>query len=80
MRSGGYNATFNNVIGNGRVDIIIARAADSTGATGTGLLGAILFDAIAPGTSTLGLSGSATGPGGIAMGLQFRSATVTIQP
>ena len=51
MRSGGSNATFTNQIGNGRVDITIVRSADSTGATGTGLLGAVLFDAIAPGTS-----------------------------
>ena len=80
MRSGGYNATFNSQIGSGRVDIVIIRAADSTGATGTGLLGAVMFDAIAPGTSTLAVSGTATGPGGTAMGLQFRPVTVTIQP
>jgi len=80
MRSGGSNATFNNQIGNGRIDIVIIRAADSTGATGTGLLGAVMFDAIAPGTSTIGLSGTATGPGGTAMGLSFRPVTVTIQP
>jgi cohesin domain-containing protein len=80
MRTGGYNATFNNQIGNGRVDIVIIRAADSTGATGTGLLGAVMFDAIAAGTTTLGISGTATGPGGTAMGLQFRPVTVTIQP
>jgi general secretion pathway protein D len=80
MRSGGYSATFNSQIGNGRVDIVIIRAADSTGATGTGLLGAVMFDAIAPGTSTIGLSGTATGPGGTAMGLVFRPVTVTIQP
>jgi general secretion pathway protein D len=80
MRSGGYNATFNNQIGNGRIDIVIIRAADSTGATGTGLLGAVMFDAIAPGTSTIGLSGTATGPGGTAMGLSFRPVTVAIQP
>ena len=80
MRSGGYSATFNSQIGNGRVDIVIIRAADSTGATGTGLLGAVMFDAIAPGTSTIGLSGTATGPGGTAMGLAFRPVTVTIQP
>ena len=80
MRSGGYAATFNSQIGTGRVDIVIIRAADSTGATGTGLLGAVMFDAIAPGTSTIGLNGTATGPGGTAMGLQFRPVTVTIQP
>jgi general secretion pathway protein D len=80
MRSGGYSATFNSQIGNGRVDIVIIRAADSTGATGTGLLGAVMFDAIGQGTSTIGLSGTATGPGGTAMGLVFRPVTVTIQP
>jgi hypothetical protein len=80
MRSGGYSATFNSQIGNGRIDIVIIRSADSTGATGTGLLGAVMFDAIAPGSSTIGLSGTATGPGGTAMGLVFRPATVAIQP
>ena len=33
-----------------RIDITIARAADATGASGTGLLAAMLFDAIAPGS------------------------------
>jgi general secretion pathway protein D len=80
MRSGGSNATFTSQSGNGRVDITIVRSADATGATGTGLLGAVQFDAIAPGTSTFGLSGTATGPGGTPMGLQFRPVTITIQP
>jgi hypothetical protein len=71
MRSGGYNATFNNQIGNGRIDIVIVRAADSTGATGTGLLGAVMFDAIARNIDDW-LDGTATGPGGTAMGLVFR--------
>jgi hypothetical protein len=61
------------------VERTIARAADATGATGTGLLGAILFDAVAPGTATLTLSGVASGPGGTAMGLQFRPVTITVQ-
>jgi len=51
-----------------------------TGATGTGLLGAVLFEAVAPGAAVLSLSGSATGPGGTPMGLQFRPVGVTIQP
>ena len=80
MRSGGANATFTQQVGPGRVDITILRSADAVGATGTGLLGAILFDAVAPGTSTLSLTGVATGPGGTAMGGLFRSATVNIQP
>ena len=51
-----------------RVDITIARAADATGASGTGLLAAVLFDAVAPGRVTLTLSGTGTGPGGTPMG------------
>ena len=55
------------------------RGADATGASGTGVLAAILFDAIAPGPVTMTLSGSATGPGGAAMGLRFTPVTVTVQ-
>jgi hypothetical protein len=79
MRTGGANATFVSNPGNGRVDITITRAADATGASGTGLLGAVQFDAIAPGTATLVVSGAATGPAGAPMGLQFRPVTVTVQ-
>jgi general secretion pathway protein D len=80
MRSGGASAAFTQQTAPGRVDITIARAADATGATGTGLLGAVLFDAVAPGTATLAISGTGTGPGGTSMGLQFRPVTVTVQP
>ena len=45
MRSGGANATFTQQAAPGRVDITITRGADATGASGTGLLGAMLFDA-----------------------------------
>jgi hypothetical protein len=79
MRSGATNAAFTQQVSPGRVDITITRPADSTGASGTGLLGAVLFDAVAPGITTLTLSGSATGPGGTAMGLQFRSVSITVQ-
>src|SRR5215471_940674 len=65
LRSGGVHITF-------------SRSADATGVSGTGLLAAILFDAVAPGTATLSISGSATGPGNTAMGLQFRPVTVTV--
>ena len=51
-----------------RIDITLSRGADATGASGTGLLAAVLFDAIAPGAATLTLSGTATGPGGTADG------------
>lgn len=79
MRSGGANAAFTQQTSPGRIDITITRSADATGATGTGLLAAVLFDAIAPGSAALTLSGTATGPGGTAMGLQFRPVTINIQ-
>ena len=79
MRSGGANATFTQQVAPGRVDITIVRPSDSTGATGTGLLGALLIDALAPGGVALSVSGAATGPGGTPMGVQFRPVTVTIQ-
>jgi hypothetical protein len=79
LRSGGANVTFSQQVGRGRIDITISRGADLTGASGTGLLAAILFDAIAPGDVQLIVSGSATGPGGTAMGLQFRPVMVTVQ-
>jgi hypothetical protein len=79
MRSGGANATFTQQVSQGRVDITIVRASDATGATGTGLLGALLVDAVAPGSVTMTVSGAATGPGGTPMGLQFRPANVTVQ-
>ena len=80
MRSGGVNAVFTQQVGPGRVDMTITRASDATGASGTGLLGAVLFDTVAPGTSVLTMSGAATGPGGTPMGLQFKPVSVVIQP
>ncbi len=79
MRTGGAGSAFDQQVTPGRVDITITRAGDATGASGTGLLAAVLFDAVAPGTATLTLSGAATGPGGAAMGLQFRPVTVNVQ-
>jgi general secretion pathway protein D len=79
MRSGGADATFVQQVSAGRVDVTITRASDATGASGTGPLAAVIFDAVAPGTATLTISGAATGPGGAAMGLQFRPATITVQ-
>ena len=73
------DVTFTQQVNGNRVDITLARAADATGATGTGLLAAVLFDAIAPGSVTLTVSGAATGPGGAAMGLRFAPVIVNVQ-
>ena len=79
MRAGGAEATFVQQAVPGRVDITITRSSDATGATGCGLLGAVQFDALAPGSTTISLSGTGMGPGGTAMGLQFRPVTVAIR-
>jgi hypothetical protein len=80
MRSGGVAATFTQQAAPGRVDIAISRTADVTGASGTGLLGAILFDPASPGMGTLTLSGVATSAGGAPVALQFRPVPVSIEP
>jgi hypothetical protein len=79
LRAGGVPVTFSQQANGNRIDISLARGADTTGASGTGVLAAVLFDAIAPGAATLTLSGTATGPGGAAMGLRFTPVTVTVQ-
>jgi len=79
MRQGGATATFLQQQVAGRVDMTITRSADATGASGTGLLAALVFDGIEPGSTTITLSGAGTGPGGTSMGIQFRPAAVTVQ-
>ena len=79
MKTGGVITTFAQSVNAGRVDITISRAADATGAVGTGLLAALQIEPVASGTVTLTVSGSATGPGGTPMGLQFRPVTITVQ-
>lgn len=81
MRQGGVAATFAQQVdaAAGRVDLVITRAGDPLGATGSGLLAAILFEPVAAGASPLALSGAATAAGGGAPALQFASATVTVR-
>jgi general secretion pathway protein D len=79
MRTGGVDVVFTQQVNAGRVDITLTRAGDATGASGTGLLAAVLFDAVEPGATTLSLSGTATGPGGTGMGLRFTPVTVMVQ-
>jgi hypothetical protein len=79
LRAGGVPVTFSQQVNGNRIDITLSRGGDATGASGTGVLAAILFDATAPGPATLTLSGTATGPGGTAMGLRFAPVTITVQ-
>jgi general secretion pathway protein D len=81
MRQGGIAATFTSQPDPaGRVDIVITRPGDQTGAVGTGLLAAILFEPIGAGTANVTITGVGTvaGTGGAAV-LQFAPATVTVK-
>ena len=80
MRQGGTQVTFTQQVDTaaGRVDITAARVDDATGAAGTGLLAAVLFDVIGVGSVTLGMSGTAMTPGGAPLALQFTPVTVTV--
>jgi type II secretory pathway component GspD/PulD (secretin) len=73
MRSGGVNATFTQQVdaAAGRIDIAIVRAGDATGVSGTGLLAAILFDAVGGGAANLTVTGAGTGPRGTPVSLAF---------
>jgi hypothetical protein len=73
MRTGGTAATFTQQpdATNGRIDVAIVRTGDVTGVAGTGLLAALLFDAIGAGPANLAVSASATAPGGAPVPLQF---------
>jgi hypothetical protein len=81
MRQGNVSASFTPRIdvASGRVDIAITRSGDQAGATGTGLLAALLFDAIGPGNSLIQVSGVASNPEGAAVPLLFTPTTVTVR-
>ncbi len=66
MRAGGAQAAFTQQVdaASGRIDIVILRTADATGVAGTGLLAAVLLDAVGGGAANLAITGTATAPGG----------------
>jgi hypothetical protein len=81
MRQGGVTASFTPKIDNtaGRVDISIARVNDQTGASNAGLLAALLFDAIAPGSSSISVTGVASAVDGSPLQIVFSPVTVTVR-
>ena len=81
MRQGGVAPAFSSQVDekSGRVDIVITRPGDQTGASTAGLLAALLIEPVAPGTGSLSLSGSASVPGGASAPLQFLPAGVTVR-
>ena len=82
MRAGGVTATFNQQVdaNAGRLDIVIVRNSDATGVAGTGLLGAILFDAVGAGAANFNVTGSASAPGGASLPVQVSTVpAVTVR-
>ena len=63
----------------GRVDIVITRPGDQTGASSAGLLAALLIEPVAVGTGSLSVTGSASIPGGASAPLQFSPAGITVR-
>jgi hypothetical protein len=80
MRAGGVDATFTQQVTPGRVDISMTRTADPTGAAGSGIAAAVLFEPVVPGSSPLTVSGAATSPNGTPIGLQFQPTQITVLP
>jgi general secretion pathway protein D len=81
MRQGGVNASFTQQVNaaSGRIDMTITRSQDLIGASGSGLIAAVLFDPVAAGASTLAVSGAGTGPAGSVVTVQSAPVTVTVR-
>jgi hypothetical protein len=81
MRQGGVDAVFTQQAdpATGRVDITVTRTGDTSGASGAGLIAAVIFDAIAPGTATITPSGTGTATGGRPVSVQVAPVTITVR-
>ena len=81
MRQGGVSAQFTQQVdaAAGRLDMALVRVGDSTGASGVGLLSAVLFDAVGAGAAALTITGSGSIPGGTAVPLDFSPIAVTVR-
>jgi len=81
LRQGGVNVAFQQRVdvAAGRIDITLTRTSDTTGASGAGLLAALLLEPVAEGSVTLSASGIATTPQGSPMPLTFVPVAVTVK-
>jgi general secretion pathway protein D len=81
LRQGGINVVFTpqTDAATGRVDLAFVRTGDKVGASGTGLLAALQFDAVGSGTSQLTISGVLANPTGGTIQSQFIPATVVVR-
>jgi Cohesin domain len=81
MRTGGANAAFTQQVdpATGRIDIAVTRVGDTTGASGAGLLAAVLFDAVGPGNAEITATATASGPGGTPIMISIPPVAVTVR-
>jgi hypothetical protein len=81
MRQGGASASFSHQVDAvaGRIDLTLSRGADPVGASGSGLLAAVLFDAVAPGAAVVTVSGTGTAPAGGIVPVQSTPVTITVR-
>jgi type II secretory pathway component GspD/PulD (secretin) len=79
MRQGGVSVSFSQQTDGGRVDVTLTRTGDQAGASGAGLIAAIVLEATAAGSSNLTISGIATTPQGSIVPLQFSPVSVTVK-
>lgn len=81
MQQGGITTTFAPKIdaAAGRIDIPISRPSSASGASGTGLLAAVSFQAVAPGSTTIAVSSVALTADGKAVPVQGVPATVIVK-
>jgi hypothetical protein len=81
LRQGGIAATFTQQVdaAAGRIDIAISRNGDTVGASGAGLLAAVIFDAVAAGPGNLSATATAAAPGGGAIPVAVPPITVTVR-
>jgi type II secretory pathway component GspD/PulD (secretin) len=80
MRQGNVQVAFAQQVdpAAGRVDLTLTRTSDTVGASGSGILAALVFEAVAPGSATLSPSGVASGPGG-SVPVAFQPVTITVR-
>ena len=81
MRQGGADVTFTHQVdaAGGRVDLVAARPGDPLGAAGSGVLAAVIFEALGAGEATLVPSGLGLTPAGGPLELDFTPADAVIR-
>ena len=81
MRQGGAEVTFTQQVdgAGGRIDLVVARTGDRIGASGAGVLAAVVFEALRPGSVTLTPSGLGLTPAGAPVAISFTPAEVVVR-